>query len=151
MAKKIAEVPLPRDNFLQGYKPITPKFAPDDEDEAKEEVKEKTTLVESKPTEQTLVEKKKSVQTLVSDLEKEYLEKFFAQAPSAGKYCKIGLSSDHFELIDAIVKDLSPGMNKADYIWNVLENHFKTYGKVIRELFNKIPPKNPIDRFERFK
>lgn len=147
MAKKIAEVPLPRDNFLQGYKPITPKFAPDDE----EEVKVDATPAEVKPTEQTPVEKTKSAQTSVSELEKEYLEKFFAQAPSAGKYCKIGLSSDHFELIDAIVKDLSPGMNKADYIWNVLENHFKTYGKVIRELFNKIPPKNPIDRFERFK
>ena len=149
MAKKIAEVPLPRDNFLQGYKPITPKFAPDDEDE----VKEDAPLVgpEPKPTGQNTVEKKKQPQASESSLEKEYLEKFFAQAPSAGKYCKIGLSSDHFELIDAIVKDLSPGMTKADYIWNVLENHFKTYGKVIRELFNKIPPKNPIDRFERFK
>lgn len=147
MAKKIAEVPLPRDNFLQGYKPITPKFAPDDE----EEVKEETAPVEAKPTEQNPVDKNKSTRAPDSDLEKEYLDKFFAQAPSAGKYCKIGLSSDHFELIDAIVKDLSPGMNKADYIWNVLENHFKTYGKVIRELFNKIPPKNPIDRFERFK
>lgn len=147
MAKKIAEVPLPKDNFLQGYKPITPKFAPDDDDEAKEE----EASAEGKPPEQNPAEKKKSSKPTDSNLEQEYLEKFFAQAPSAGKYCKIGLSNDHFELIDAIVKDLSPGMNKADYIWNVLENHFKTYGKVIRELFNKIPPKNPIDRFERFK
>lgn len=151
MAKKIAEVPLPRDNFLQGYKPITPKFAPDDEDEVKDEVKEEAAPVEATPTEQNTMEKKRQPQASESSLEREYLEKFFAQAPSAGKYCKIGLSSDHFELIDAIVKDLSPGTTKADYIWNVLENHFKTYGKVIRELFNKIPPKNPIDRFERFK
>lgn len=147
MAKKIAEVPIPRDNFLQGYKPITPKFADDDE----EDVKEGAAPTETKPPEPTPAEKPKKPQPKESDLEREYLEKFFAQAPSAGKYCKVGLSSDHFELIDAIVKDLSPGMNKADYIWNVLENHFKTYGKVIRELFNKIPPKNPIDRFDRFK
>lgn len=33
MAKKIEEVPLPKEGYLHGYKPITPHFADDDEDE----------------------------------------------------------------------------------------------------------------------
>lgn len=143
MAKKIAEVPIPKENFLHGYKPITPKFAEDDEEDVKED-----TPAEEKPVEQKPSEKKVTPQQ--SSEEEVYRETYFAQAPSEGKYCKIGVSQEHFELIGDIVKNLSPGgtMTKADLLWNILENHFKTYGNTIREMFNKIPPKNPFDRFK---
>lgn len=143
MAKKIAEVPIPKENFLHGYKPITPKFAEDDEEDVKEDTPAEEKPVEQKPSEKKVTPKQSSEEEV-------YRETYFAQAPSEGKYCKIGVSQEHFELIGDIVKNLSPGgtMTKADLLWNILENHFKTYGNTIREMFNKIPPKNPFERFK---
>ena len=60
MAKKIAEVPIPKENFLHGYKPITPKFAEDDEEDVKED-----TPAEEKPVEQKPYEKKSHSKTII--------------------------------------------------------------------------------------
>lgn len=67
MAKKIAEVPIPKENFLHGYKPITPKFAEDDEEDVKEDTPAEEKPVEQKPSE------KKSLQN--NHQKKRYIER----------------------------------------------------------------------------
>lgn len=137
MAKKIAEVPLPKENFLHGYKPITPNFSDEDEVYA--------VIQEEKP--------KDDAKTKPSPIgkEKEYISKFLKPAANTKKDNKVGLTLKHYELLSAIVGQLSTPTNKisrSDYLWNVLQEHFKTYGDVIWELIRKIPPKNPFDDFE---
>lgn len=137
MAKKIAEVPLPKENFLHGYKPITPNFSDEDEvDVVTQDDKQKEGTT-AKP--------------MPIGKEKEYISKFLKPAANTKKDNKVGLTVKHYELLSAIVSQLSTPSNKisrSDYLWNVLQEHFKTYGDVIWELIRKIPPKNPFDDFE---
>jgi len=134
MAKKIAEVPLSKGNFLDGYKPVTPNFATEPE-------VEKDEIPDSKPA--TPPPKAKSGST--------YQELFLTQSSPEQKTYKLGISKKHFEMLEALVTRLSTPelpLSKVGYLWNVLEQHFNTYGKTIKELINKTPPSNPFDNFK---
>lgn len=139
MAKKIEEVPIPKDNFLGGYKPIVPNFAPD---EVASDAK-----VDKPPATTSSTKQKKA-----GNSDSSYYEDTFLCAAGPGrKEIKLGVSDRHFKLLDSLVERLSTPerpLSKVSYLWNVLENHFATYGKTIKELIDKAPPRNEFDQFQ---
>ena len=144
MAKKIEEVPLPKEGYLHGYKPITPHFADDDEDEKQktEQPAPPASVAQPSPT-----PKKKAT----SGAESDYESLFITPISKEQKIRKICISVRHYNMLNALVERLGTDGNPltmVGYLWNVLENHFAVYGKTIKGLIDKAPPKNPFDSFE---
>lgn len=143
MAKKIEEVPIPKDNFLGGYKPIVPNFATEEEtsDDSK---------TEKPPVPDTPV-KNRQKDPKDSNSVSYYEETFLCPAGPGRKVIKLGVSDKHYKLLDSLVERLGSDerpISKVSYLWNVLENHFATYGKKIKELIDKAPPRNEFDQFQ---
>ncbi len=144
MAKKIEEVPIPREGYLHGYKPITPHFAEDDEDE-KPKVKQaapSASLTQPAPV---------SSKMQPNDAEYNFESLFIKPTSKEQKIRKICISVRHYNMLNTLVERLSTNdepLTMVGYLWNVLENHFANYGKTIKGLIDKAPPKNPFDSFE---
>lgn len=144
MAKKIEEVPIPREGYLHGYKPLTPHFA-DDEDDEKSKTEQPTPS--ASVTQPTPTPKKKQTNGAESDFE----SLFIKPTSKEQKIRKICISVRHYNMLNTLVERLSTSdepLTMVGYLWNVLENHFANYGKTIKELIDKAPPKNPFDSFE---
>ena len=129
MAKKIETIPLPKDNFLAGYKPIVPHFADDDESSADENI---------------------STPKLAID-EKEYAD-IFLKAPDSSKRVRVVyVSAEHLECLKTIARFLKneygTAITVSALVANILEHHFRTYGKIIGTLIDKSRPTMP-DRFK---
>lgn len=144
MAKKIEEIPLPREGYLHGYKPITPRFADDEEDEKQ---KTEQPVPRTSETQKTLASKKQQTDGVESDFE----SLFIKPTSKEQKIRKICISVRHYNMLNTLVERLSTNdepLTMVGYLWNVLENHFVNYGKTIKGLIDKAPPKNPFDSFE---
>lgn len=144
MAKKIEEIPLPREGYLHGYKPITPRFADDEEDEKQ---KTEQPAPRTSETQKTPVSKKQQTDGAESDFE----TLFIKPTSKEQKIRKICISIRHYNMLNTLVERLSTNeepLTMVGYLWNVLENHFVNYGKTIKGLIDKVPPKNPFDSFE---
>lgn len=143
MAKKIEEVPIPREGYLHGYKPLTPHFADDDDEKPKTEQQAPSASV----TQPTPMPKKKQTNGAESDFE----SLFIKPTSKEQKIRKICISVRHYNMLNTLVERLGTNdepLTMVGYLWNVLENHFANYGKTIKELIDKAPPKNPFDSFE---
>lgn len=144
MAKKIAEVPLPREGYLHGYRPITPNFADDEVDEKQKSEQPAPCTPEKQ---KTPVSKKNQTDGIESDFE----SLFIKPTSKEQKIRKICISVRHYNMLNTLVERLSTNdepLTMVGYLWNVLENHFVNYGKTIKGLIDKAPPKNPFDSFE---
>ena len=144
MAKKIEEIPLPREGYLHGYKPITPRFADDEEDE---KPKSEQPAPSASVTQPSPVSKKMQTNGAESDFE----NLFIKPTSKEQKIRKICISVRHYNMLNTLVERLSTNdepLTMVGYLWNVLENHFANYGKTIKGLIDKVPPKNPFDSFE---
>lgn len=144
MAKKIEEVPLPREGYLHGYRPITPHFADDEEDE-KQKSEQPAPCTPEKQKSPVL--KKNQTDGVESDFE----SLFIKPTSKEQKIRKICISVRHYNMLNTLVERLSTNdepLTMVGYLWNVLENHFVNYGKTIKGLIDKVPPKNPFDSFE---
>lgn len=144
MAKKIEEVPIPREGYLHGYKPLTPHFADDEDDEKPKTEQPAPSAMVTQPTP---TPKKKQTNGAESDFE----SLFIKPTSKEQKIRKICISVRHYNMLNTLVERLSTSdepLTMVGYLWNVLENHFANYGKTIKELIDKAPPKNPFDSFE---
>lgn len=144
MAKKIEEVPIPREGYLHGYKPITPHFADDEEDE---KVKTEKSAPRASESQQTSVSNKNQADGAEADFE----ALFIKPTSKEQKIRKICISIRHYNMLNTLVERLGTNdepLTMVGYLWNVLENHFASYGKTIKGLIDKAPPKNPFDSFE---
>lgn len=135
MAKKIQEVPLPRENFLAGYKPITPKFAEDDEPAYSSP---------TPPTPKTEVSEK-----TLGEYRRVYLASTSRQE---SKTEKVYISRRHFDYLKAIADNLKSDeesrLTMSGFIWNMIEDHINRHGKTLAELVNRSLRHNPFDRFK---
>lgn len=129
MAKKIENIPLPKENSLAGYKPIVPHFAADDEPSSTESDK---------------------APKLTRD-EKAYSD-LFLKAPDSSKRTRVVYVSDeHLDCLKEMTRVLKDeygnDITLSGVVWNLLEHHFNTYGKTIGSLIDKNRPQMP-DRFK---
>lgn len=129
MAKKIENIPLSKENFLAGYKPIVPHFADDDEPSSTES---------EKSPELTRDEKAYSG--------------LFLKAPDSSKRTRVVyVSNEHLDCLKEMTRFLKDeygtGITLSGIVWNLLEHHFNTYGKTIGSLIGKNRPQMP-DRFK---
>lgn len=128
MAKKIENIPLPKENFLAGYKPIVPHFADD----------------EPSSTESDKAPKLARDEKAYSDL--------FLKAPDSSKRTRVVyVSNEHLDCLKEMARFLKDeygtGITLSGIVWNLLEYHFNTYGKTIGSLIDKNRPQMP-DRFK---
>lgn len=128
MAKKIENIPLPKENFLAGYKPIVPHFADDEPS---------STEIDKAPK-------------LTRD-EKAYSD-LFLKAPDSSKRTRVVyVSNEHLDCLKEMARFLKDEYGTevtiSGVVWNLLEHHFNTYGKTIGSLIDKNRPQMP-DRFK---
>ena len=143
MAKKIAKVPLGED-FLAGYKPVTPDFAdiPMENDVAPEP------LAQSKGFEK---EKDDNTPRPPNQTSMVFLETFLTASPNDAKHQKVYLTDRHLSCLKDIVQAYRTITGTvipiSAYVWNILENHFSTYKNDIAGLMDQCTQQ----RLERFK
>lgn len=133
MPKKVQEADLPKDNYLNGYKPITPNFATDE--------------APPNPSPET---SGANIDKELSSEANEYSSIFLTVAPPMRKERKTCISEKHYRMINNIVERLKTADNPISmvgYLSIVLEEHFKKYGKTIKELINKAPQRTEFDEF----
>lgn len=129
----VKKIPLD-DSYLEGLNPVTPSFG---EPELEREPDRKK------------VEKKK-VQIAPKD-KTEYESVFLAPAGGGKKAWRVYVTEIHYDRLNTIVKRLSTETQQqtiVGYLWNVLEDHFRTHGRTIAELIDKTVQTNPFDEFK---
>lgn len=147
MAKKISKVPLGED-FLAGYKPVTPDFAniPMDNDVAPEPVPGPKGVDEV-----STAEKPKASTQKLQPLPDSFVDTFLRGGTDDKKTEKVYLTIDHLiclrEIVQAIRSKTGKNMTIGNYVWNILEHHFSTYRKDIAGLIDQRKQKS----LERFK
>lgn len=124
MAKKIENIPLPKESFLAGYKPIVPHFADD----------------EPLSTESDKAPKLTRDEKAYSDL--------FLKAPDSSKRTRVVyVSNEHLDCLKEMARFLKDeygtDITLSGLVWNLLEHHFNTYGKTIGSLIDKNRPQMP--------
>ncbi|WP_289744431.1 DUF3408 domain-containing protein [uncultured Duncaniella sp.] len=147
MAKKIAKVPLGED-FLAGYKPVTPDFAdiPMDNDVAPEPVPGPKGVEDDfseKPSEPSAPK--------IRPFSDSFVDTFLKGGTDEKKNEKVYLTLDHLiclrEIVQAIRSKTGKNMTIGNYVWNILEHHFSTYQKDIAGLIDQRKHKS-LDRFK---
>lgn len=147
MAKKISKVPLGED-FLAGYKPVTPDFAdiPMDNDVAPEPVPGPKGVEEDTPA-----EKPKASAQKIQSFPDSFVDTFLRGGTDDKKTEKVYLTIDHLiclrEIVQAISSKTGKNMTIGNYVWNILEHHFSTYQKDIAGLIDQRKQKS-LDRFK---
>lgn len=147
MAKKISKVPLGED-FLAGYKPVTPDFAdiPMDNDVAPEPVSGPKGVEED-----TSADKPKSSTPKMQPFPESFVDTFLRGGTNDKKPEKVYLTIDHLiclrEIVQAIRSKTGKNMTIGNYVWNILEHHFSTYRKDIAGLIDQRKQKS-LDRFK---
>lgn len=147
MAKKISKVPLGED-FLAGYKPVTPDFAdiPMDNDVAPEPMPGPKGAEED-----ILAEMSKSPTQKTQSFSGSFVETFLRGGTDEKKNEKVYLTLDHLiclrEIVQAIRSKTGKNMTIGNYVWNILEHHFSTYQKDIAGLIDQ-RKHNSLDRFK---
>lgn len=147
MAKKISKVPLGED-FLAGYKPVTPDFAdiPMDNDVAPEPVPGPNGIEED-----TSADKPKSSAPKMQPFPESFVDTFLRGGTDDKKPEKVYLTIDHLiclrEIVQAIRSKTGKNMTIGNYVWNILEHHFSTYRKDIAGLIDQRKQKS-LDRFK---
>lgn len=147
MAKKISKVPLGED-FLAGYKPVTPDFAdiPMDNDVAPEPM-----LGPKGVEEDILAEMSKSPTQKTQPFSGSFVDTFLRGGTDEKKNEKVYLTLDHLiclrEIVQAIRSKTGKNMTIGNYVWNILEHHFSTYHKDIAGLIDQ-RKHNSLDRFK---
>lgn len=135
MATKAVKVDIDKESFLDDLNPVTPNFgapAPNPEAESESASRKRGNVVLPKH-------------------QSDYESVFLAPAGGGKKTWRVYITEKHFERINTIVKRLSPeGQQQSivGYLWNVLEEHFKTHGKTIAALIDKTVQTNPFDEFK---
>lgn len=133
MPKKVQEVDLPKDNYLGGYKPITPNFAPSETED------------KVNPGEANVSPRKD-----LSKEESDYATLFLRPAIPSRRERRVGISDKHYRMLYNLTERLKTDENPismVSYLSIVLEEHFKKYGKTIKELINKAPQRTEFDEF----
>lgn len=147
MAKKISKVPLGED-FLAGYKPVTPDFAdiPMDNDVAPEPV-----VGPKGVDEVSTAEKPKASTQNMQPFPDSFVDTFLRGGTDDKKTEKVYLTIDHLiclrEIVQAIRSKTGKNMTIGNYVWNILEHHFSTYRKDIAGLIDQRKQKS-LDRFK---
>lgn len=147
MAKKISKVPLGED-FLAGYKPVTPDFAdiPMDNDVAPEPVSGPKGVEEDTPA-----DKPKLFTPKMQPFPESFVDTFLRGGTDDKKPEKVYLTIDHLiclrEIVQAIRSKTGKNMTIGNYVWNILEHHFSTYRKDIAGLIDQRKQKS-LDRFK---
>lgn len=147
MAKKISKVPLGED-FLAGYKPVTPDFAdiPMDNDVAPEPVPGPKGVEEDTPSEMP-----KSSTQMMQPFPDSFVDTFLRGGTDDKKIEKVYLTIDHLiclrEVVQAIRSKTGKNMTIGNYVWNILEHHFSTYREDIAGLIDQRKQKS-LDRFK---
>jgi len=147
MAKKISKVPLGED-FLAGYKPVTPDFAdiPMDNDVAPEPVPGPKGVEEDTPA-----DKPKLFTPKMQPFPESFVYTFLRGGTDDKKPEKVYLTIDHLiclrEIVQAIRSKTGKNMTIGNYVWNILEHHFSTYRKDIAGLIDQRKQKS-LDRFK---
>ena len=147
MAKKISKVPLGED-FLAGYKPVTPDFAdiPMDNDVAPEPVPGPKGVEEDTPG-----EKPKASAQKIQSFPDSFVDTFLRGGTDDKKTEKVYLTIDHLiclrEIVQAIRSKTGKNMTIGNYVWNILEHHFSTYRKDIAGPIDQRKQKS-LDRFK---
>lgn len=147
MAKKISKVPLGED-FLAGYKPVTPDFAdiPMDNDVAPEPISGPKGVEEDTPG-----EKPKASAQKIQSFPDSFVDAFLRGGTDDKKTEKVYLTIDHHiclrEIVQAIRSKTGKNMTIGNYVWNILEHHFSTYRKDIAGLIDQRKQKS-LDRFK---
>lgn len=147
MAKKISKVPLGED-FLAGYKPVTPDFAdiPMDNDVAPEPVSGPKGVEED-----TSADKPKSSTPKMQPFPESFVDTFLRGGTDDKKPEKVYLTIDHLiclrEIVQTIRSKTGKNMTIGNYVWNILEHHFSTYRKDIAGLIDQRKQKS-LDRFK---
>lgn len=147
MAKKISKVPLGED-FLAGYKPVTPDFAdiPMDNDVAPEPVAGPKGVDEV-----STAEKPKASTQNMQPFPDSFVDTFLRGGTDDKKTEKVYLTIDHLiclrEIVQAIRSKTGKNMTIGNYVWNILEHHFSTYRKDIAGLIDQRKQKS-LDRFK---
>lgn len=147
MAKKISKVPLGED-FLAGYKPVTPDFAdiPMDNDVAPEPVPGPKGVEEDTPS-----DKPKLFTPKMQPFPESFVDTFLRGGTDDKKPEKVYLTIDHLiclrEIVQAIRSKTGKNMTIGNYVWNILEHHFSTYRKDIAGLIDQRKQKS-LDRFK---
>ena len=143
MAKKINDTPRDPQSFLDGYKPVVPSFqAMQQKPEPSGETS--AAVLESIPVSHT--EPKPKAQA--GSKEKEYERIFLSRIMAVKKINRVYISDDHYEKIQSVVSRLGrkyEGLNIGSFIWNILEEHFRTHGNALRNLIEENPQHNPFD------
>lgn len=122
------------DSYLDGLNPITPNFGGSSAEKAAEPKKPETKKAQTPSRERT-----------------EYESVFLAPARGGKKNWRVYITEKHYDRINTIVKRLSPEgqpQSIVGYVWNVLEDHFRTYGKDIAALIDKAVQSNPFDEYK---
>ncbi len=147
MAKKISKVPLGED-FLAGYKPVTPDFAdiPMDNDVAPEPMTGPKGVDEG-----STAEKPKASTQKLQPFPDSFVDTFLRGGTDDKKTEKVYLTIDHLiclrEIVQAIRSKTGKNMTIGNYVWNILEHHFSTYRKDIAGLIDQRKHKS-LDRFK---
>lgn len=147
MAKKISKVPLGED-FLAGYKPVTPDFAdiPMDNDVAPEPVPGPKGVDEV-----STADKPKASPQKIQSFPDSFVDVFLRGGTDDKKTEKVYLTIDHLiclrEIVQAIRSKTGKNMTIGNYVWNILEHHFSTYRKDIAGLIDQRKQKS-LDRFK---
>lgn len=119
MAKKIENIPLPKENFLAGYSPLTPHFADDEEPSPNGSASKFRTTLNAK----------------------EYAEIFLKAPDSAKKDRAVYVCDRHHKYLKAMARWLrdenGERMTVSGLLSNILEHHFNTHGKTIRALIER--------------
>lgn len=147
MAKKIAKVPLGED-FLAGYKPVTPDFAdiPMDSDVAPDPMPGPKGV-----DEEPMAPKPEDTPHKSRTISNSFADTFLRGGTDEKKIEKVYLTNDHLirlrEIVQAITSKTGKNMTIGNYVWIILEHHFSTYRKDIAGLIDQCK-RNSLDRFK---
>lgn len=143
MAKKINDTPRDPQTFLDGYKPVVPSFQAMQQ---KPEPSGDTSAAVPASIPASHTEPKPKAQA--GSKEKEYERIFLSRIMAVKKINRVYISDDHYEKIQSVVSRLGrkyEGLNIGSFIWNILEEHFRTHGNALRNLIEENPQHNPFD------
>lgn len=146
MAKKINDAPRDPQTFLEGYKPIVPNLQPKPSVQSFDSPPEASAtapISTSTPVPTSI--------TKCGDKEKEYERIFLSRVMPVKKNNRVYLSDDHFKKIQSVVDRLGrkyEGLNIGSFIWNILEEHFRTHGCALHNLIEENPQHNPFDEWK---
>ena len=138
MAKKINDSPRDPQTFLDNYKPVVPNLQP----------RSSTQSQDSNPHVEATQPQTTTSRTTCSDKEKDYERIFLSKVMPVRKNNRVYLSDDHFKKIQSVVDRLGrkyEGLTIGSFIWNILEEHFRTHKNSLHNLIEENPQHNPFD------